>query len=296
MANNLDTKTSVDYNFNFHDDGFWLRYKEFILKSVNKRTALDRINYAKKYCCILNSRNAQEILSLPNEKRIHVMKALSSLSKFVGCYDKWRNIITNYQLKWSNENSLDIFKNIIIDHDKSYDSMVNWLKNFIHQSNIKKEYKNILLFTTLLGLRPSEALQSLKMIKDDTPNYINRNTMLLEHFRFPHHFLRRTKKAYISIINESILDLARNSSLLNSYRSLVSGIKRDNPNYNIHTKYCRKIFATYLRNNGIEQEIIDLLQGRIPKSVFVRHYYRPELERFNKIRELLDNLYKQIIF
>ncbi|HEX6293560.1 MAG TPA: integrase [Nitrososphaeraceae archaeon] len=62
----------------------------------------------------------------------------------------------------------------------------------------------------------------------------------------------------------------------------------------MHMNYCHKIFATYLRNNGIEQEIIDLLQGRIPKSVFVRHYYRPDLQRFEKIRELLDKLYEQI--
>ena len=49
-----------------------------------------------------------------------------------------------------------------------------------------------------------------------------------------------------------------------------------------------------MRNNGIEQEIIDLLQGRIPKAVFVRHYYRPDSERFDKVRELFDNLYNQI--
>jgi hypothetical protein len=226
----------------------------------------------------LNSGNAQEILSLPNEKRIHIMKALSSVSKFTGCYDRWRNIITNYQLKWSNENSLDIFKNIILDHDKSYDSMVEWLKIIINLPNLKKDYRNILLFTTLIGLRQLEALKSIKMIKGDSQYYINKNTMLLEHFRFPHFFIRRTKKAYISIVNESILNIAKNSATLNSYMSLVSGIKRDNPNYYIHTKYCRKIFATYLRNKGIEQEIIDLLQGRIPKSVFVRHYYRPDLK------------------
>ena len=63
----------------------------------------------------------------------------------------------------------------------------------------------------------------------------------------------------------------------------------------MHMNYCRKIFATYLRNNGPEQEIIDLLQGRLPKSVFVRHYYRPDLGRFKKIRHLLDNLYNQLI-
>jgi intergrase/recombinase len=295
MANQLDTKKNGDYNVNIDDESFWIRYKEFLLKSVNNRTALDRINYTKKYSRILNTGNAQEILSLPNEKRIHVMKALSALSKFVGLYERWRNIINNYQLKWSNDNTLDIFKNIIIDHDKSYDSMLAWLKKVIHQSDIKQEYRNILLFTTLTGLRQSEALESQKMIKNDTQNYINNNTMLLEHFRFPEYFIRKTKKAYISIVNEKILELARDSTSLNSYRSLLSGIKRRNLNCDVHTKYCRKIFATFLRNNGIEQEIIDLLQGRIPKSVFVRHYYRPDLERFDKIRDLLDKLYYQII-
>ena len=42
--------------------------------------------------------------------------------------------------------------------------------------------------------------------------------------------------------------------------------------------YGRKIFATYLRNKGIEPEIIDLLQGRIGSSVFVNHYYRPDIK------------------
>ena len=121
------------------------------------------------------------------------MKALSSLSKFVGCYERWRNIVTNYQLKWSNDNTLDIFKNIVIDHDKGYDSMLEWLKNVVHLSNIKQEYRNILLFMTLTGLRPTEALESLKMIKDGTQNYVNNNTMLLEHFRFPEYFIRKTK-------------------------------------------------------------------------------------------------------
>jgi intergrase/recombinase len=78
-----------------------------------------------------------------------------------------------------------------------------------------------------------------------------------------------------------------------SYNALRCYLKRKNISMNMN--YCRKIFATFMRNNGIEQEIIDLLQGRIPKSVFVRHYYKPDLERFEKIRGLLDKLYNQII-
>ena len=46
----------------------------------------------------------------------------------------------------------------------------------------------------------------------------------------------------------------------------------------LNMNYGRKIFATYLRNKGIEPEIIDLLQGRIGSSVFVNHYYRPDIK------------------
>ena len=38
-------------------------------------------------------------------------------------------------------------------------------------------------------------------------------------------------------------------------------------------KYCRKIFASHLRQLGIESEIVDLLQGCVPKTVFACHYF-----------------------
>jgi hypothetical protein len=36
--------------------------------------------------------------------------------------------------------------------------------------------------------------------------------------------------------------------------------------------YCRKIYASWLRQSGIESEIVDLLQGSVTKTVFARHY------------------------
>ncbi len=55
--------------------------------------------------------------------------------------------------------------------------------------------------------------------------------------------------------------------------------------------FCRSLFATHLRMEGITAEIIDILQGRISKSVFVRHYMRSdmrkELEKVSKTADLL---------
>ncbi len=66
-------------------------------------------------------------------------------------------------------------------------------------------------------------------------------------------------------------------------------------NQKFYMPYCRKIFATFLRNEGVESEIIDLLQGRIPNSVFVRHYYRPDSSKVDTISVKLTKLHELII-
>ena len=44
----------------------------------------------------------------------------------------------------------------------------------------------------------------------------------------------------------------------------------------LRIKELRSYFATYLWNHGILAEYVDLIQGRIPKSVFARHYLKVE--------------------
>jgi hypothetical protein len=248
-----------------------------------------RFLYAKQYHRVLVEGNAQSIVVLSNDKRLQVMKSLSVFSKFMGCYDKWKDIKERYQLKWSNADSLQVFQNLS-HQENNYSSMLKWLKDTC--LILPSHYSNILTYCTLTGLRADEAFQSSRIVKENINNYLDRDKMILKHFEFPDVFIRRTKQAYLSIANDLIIKVANDSGNY-SYNALRCYLKRKNISMNMN--YCRKIFATFMRNNGIEQEIIDLLQGRIPKSVFVRHYYRPDLERFEKIRELLNNLYKQII-
>lgn len=187
----------------------------------------------------------------------------------MGCYDTWESIKKRYQLKWSYDDGLTFF-NAITNGD-NLDSMMGWLRNTI--SKIPEPDANILIYCTVTGLRPAEACHSISLIHTDIDNYLNKNSTMLEHYKYPQQFIRKTKHAYVSIVNDSIIDLAKNASprSYNSTRMLLrkNGIE-------MHMAYCRKIFATYLRNNGIQHEVIDLLQGRVPKSVFMRHYYKPE--------------------
>jgi hypothetical protein len=278
--------TSLSYqdtNDNRIDAKFWIKFQEYLLTIHNRHTAKARLLYSKKYYHVLTEANAQELLILSNDKRMHAMKAMAALSKYLGCYDLWKSIIERYQLKWSNEDAVQIFQNITnADHD--FSSMVKWLKDAL--TKLPQSYGNILLFNALTGLRPEEAIQSIKILH----NNLKDNTVL-EHYKYPSIFIRRTKKAYISIVNDTILALAGEAAD-HSYNALRLSIKHKGLHMNM--AFCRKIFATHLRNNRIEPEIIDLLQGRIPKSVFARHYFRPDFNHRN-ITECLISLYKSLI-
>jgi intergrase/recombinase len=78
------------------------------------------------------------------------------------------------------------------------------------------------------------------------------------------------------------------------YSTIQSQFYRNKVKFNL--SYCPKVFATYLRNKGIEPEIIDLLQGRISSSVFVNHYYRPDINEIitKRIRPVLDELMMEL--
>jgi hypothetical protein len=80
------------------------------------------------------------------------------------------------------------------------------------------------LFNALTGLRPEEAIQSIKILHNQPDDCIKDNT-ILEDYKYPSFFIRRTKKAYISIVNETILGLAKQSGD-NSYNAIRLLIKR----------------------------------------------------------------------
>jgi intergrase/recombinase len=147
----------------------------------------------------------------------------------------------------------------------------------------------IIKFATLTGLRPSETIESvtlLNVINIDN-KYYNPKRQALEHFRFADIFLRTTKKAYISFVSPEILNIVQNLKDVPSHNAIrlacrKRGIKCD-------MRFCRKIYASHLRQSGIESEIVDLLQGRVPRTVFARHPYKLVAKRKKKedVRDVL---------
>ena len=248
------------------DNGLWLKFEQYILGRQNPHTAKDTLRYASRYAHVLEQGNAQDLLDLPNEKRTHIMKALANLSKFLGCYHRWKEIRERYQLKWSNDYSLEVFEGLF-NGEQSYSHMIAWLKGTYKQ--LPRKYGNILVYNTLTGLRPQEACQSLYLLHNKPENYYREDRMVLEHYKFPEYFIRRTKKAYFSVVTDKMLSIAKEADINHGYNAIKLAVKRRK--LDMHMNFCRKIFATHLRMNGIEQEFIDLLQGRMPRTVFARH-------------------------
>ena len=103
--------------------------------------------------------------------------------------------------------------------------------------------------------------------------YYNEELGIVEHFKHGELFLRHTKNCYISIMTDALVQQVANSQPI-SYSAIRKRLTRKKQTLRI--KELRSYYATYLRKHGILTEYIDLIQGRIPKSVFARHYLRVE--------------------
>jgi hypothetical protein len=137
------------------------------------KTAEDRLRYSKQYGKVLETSNAADLISLQPDKRIHVMKALSNLAKFAGKYDVWLQIRQRYNLKWSTgTEKLDAFERFF-DDSKTLDTMLQWLCQAIQE--LPKSYGDFFIFCTLTGLRASECIACIELIKnpDSFKTYYN---------------------------------------------------------------------------------------------------------------------------
>ena len=275
-----------------------LEFRRFLLQSMNEKSANSRVRYSREFAHVLESGDAHPLLQISPAKRLHVMKALTCLSQFLGCHDTtWMALKRKYNLKWTtgNGSSLDAFERCYGEDSKTFDKMLEWLKQM--RQELPESYSNVFVFCTLTGLRASGCFEAIRLIKgpEHFKTYYQASKQTLEHFRFPQSFIKRTKAAYISLVNEEIVDIARKDITIipcNYMKVMYFVVRSKKLEMNMH--YCRKIFASYLRQYaGIESEIIDLLQGRTPNTVFAKHYFRPNLQKYRqKVLDALEKLQK----
>jgi intergrase/recombinase len=210
------------------------------------------------------------------------MGALAALANFLGEKEQWKLIVSKYNLKWSGRNDLGDLVGLL--YSNRFDEMVTELKHALEK--VPEDYANYFRFNVITGLRPSEAVKAVNMLRTNA-EYCNQELGLLEHFRYPREFIRNTKKAFISVVDPETIEVARATRVLD-YQGVRSEFRRRKLPF--HMAYCRKIFATYMRKH-VDTELVDMLQGRIPTTVFAKHYNRPnQLSDLEKVRANLPEL------
>ena len=123
--------------------------------------------------------------------------------------------------------------------------------------------------------------------------YYNTERQCLEHFRFHEIFLRQTKKAYISFLSTDMYQwITKNRPSTPTLNAITLACRRKGIKMEMHL--CRKIFASWLRKEGIQPETIDMLQGRVSQSVLTRHYLVPENSLRTRVLEAVGGLQKQL--
>ena len=246
------------------------------MNNISKRCAMDELRYSRRYFGVLqHPQMVSSIAMLPKNKKRLVMASLSNLSKYLGIYEYWKELIKNHGLKWEKRSALETVIDIL---NTNLEDTRTWLTGTIPK--IPVEYSTVLAFDALTGLRASEACLSCSLIVDLAANnrlnhYLDGELSMLQHFRFKELFLRRNKNAYISFIPGELLNLVLEIKPKITYGALRHKLNRIGlPN---KMKELRKLHGTMLRSY-LPNELIDLLHGRVSESVFLRFYYKPFLQ------------------
>jgi intergrase/recombinase len=212
------------------------------------------------------------------------MRALAHLAKYNGCYEEWQKIIKQHGLKWKQaDDGFNLFEK------ENITEMLDYVRKVIEV--LPANCGNTFVIATLIGLRADEVCQSIRLLKQGVKDYYNTEYGVLEHFRYKDIFIRRSKKAFISLVDDNIMNLAKSSC--DSWNVISLRLKwLKTP---MRMSYCRKIFRTWLRQHGVETEFVDLLQGREPTTVIAGHYFRPDFAKEQeRVRELVKLLHKEI--
>jgi len=154
-----------------HDDNnndFLLAFQEYLSKTYSRNTAGIRLFYAKKlYHVLLEDNNTMQrdfLIIESGEKRLNVMKSLTALSKYLGCYDRWQEMRRCYNMKWSKGDfSIQSFEQFFND-GLNYDTLLQRIRQMIQKLPVFMS--NIVRFACLTGLRPTEVIESVKLIND----------------------------------------------------------------------------------------------------------------------------------
>jgi len=217
----------------------------------------------------------KELDTFSSSKRNTVIKSLIALSKFLGIYREFKTLLSSHGIKFARVDCFNAFLRILNNNNRD---IFSW---FSKASQVLRPNEQLFLkFALFSGLRKSEAINSFNLIislfkEGKLGDYFNEELSSLEHFRFKHIFLRGKKNSYITFLpKEMVLEIGNSQPV--SYEGIRKRLLRNGLRLRINE--LRDCYATFMLRHGLIREEIDILQGRIPQSLFVRSYWSPSLK------------------
>ena len=256
----------------------WAEFKEFVYGKYAKSTAPKVMSYAKRYSHLLQSGNIGEIDKISATTRSDAVKSLIILSKYLGICEAFRAGLKSYGIRLTRPDAFSSFTRMYTNPSSDL-----WIWYSDAKIILRPEEQLFLKYLKLSGLRKEEGITSFNLIielskQNKLNEYLNENGFL-EHFRYKKPFLRGTKNVYISIIpTETILEISRSQPV--TYNAIVKRLLRKHKRCRLNE--LRDYFGTFMVRHELIKEEVDLLQGRIPPSIFIRHYWSPS---FKELRD-----------
>ncbi len=255
----------------------WEGFREYVSKKFSPRWAKLCFSYAHKYAGALENPSMLEIFG--KFKKNNVLKALIALAKYHGFYREFKERIKDCGIKWSQTSSIDSFLRILRNENKN---VLAWYRQAT--SILTENCSTYLKFLLMSGLRVSEALESFNLIRmlqqqGQLGLYHNEELKTLEHFRFKEKFLRNTKNAFITMVPKSlVLNITQRNKV--TYPMIRMKLRRQG--IPLKMNELRDFYATFMVRHGLIKEEVDLLQGRVGESIFIRHYWSPAMKELQK--------------
>jgi intergrase/recombinase len=269
----------------------WQDFKQYVDNKYAKSYATSILEHSKKNYSFL--KNVNGILSIKPTARNNTINALTALSRFLGTYDIFMTDLKRHGIRRYKPDAIQSFTRIF--NCEAHKGLGEWYRQVI--ALVNENEKLYIEFMLLSGVRAMEGIKSFNLIVElgtrYSQEYYNEKTQFLEHFRFPTLFLRSSKNLYVSSVPKVLLDNISRASAV-SYNAIDKKLNKANMSRRI--KQLRSYYATTMRENGLLSEQIDLIQGRVGKSIFLHHYFKADpITLSKKILELLTTIQESIL-
>jgi len=224
-----------------------------------------------------------DLSALLERRSQNYLAAGSALYKFLGKYDSWRELLHRHGISWRKRDRT-YFLGLILGRTNLLEELLTWMDAVKQRFSWERWFA--VAFLGLSGLRLGEGLKVLNMAAEGKLDEMYSEDLgALELWRFKD-FLRMSKKAFLVPVSDRVYDVLSSWRFRMTRHMLVKPLKRWG--LPIRLGELRKLNATILRRGGLMQEEVDILQGRVPPTIFAKHYLSLNLKDLcSRAKEIL---------